>query len=420
MTTTTRTDLRPTSETPPKTAGASGPGIDDFDAVVIGGGPAGATAALRLREAGFHTAMIERGGRIKPCGGAIPPRLIEDFAIPQHLLKARISSARMIAPSGKTVDMPIDGGYVGMVDREEFDEWLRERAAARGVVRITGVFDDLADGPTGRRQISYKAEDGSLHSVRARLVIGADGARSAVAKKALPNQKQPKSVFAYHEIVEADGGAAECPMARADRCDVFYQGAISPDFYGWVFPHGKTVSIGTGTAKKGYGLRKAVADLRAASGYEMAGTVRREGAPIPLKPMKRWDDGRNVIVAGDAAGVVAPASGEGIYYAMESARIVADCGIAFLRTGEASELARARKIFMGDHGTIFMILGMLQSVWYRSDWLRERFVSICRDPDVQRLTWESYMHKRMSKASPTAHARILWQNLGHYLGWRTA
>lgn len=391
-----------------------------FDAVVIGGGPAGSTAALRLAEAGYSTALVERGGRIKPCGGAIPPRLIEDFAIPGHLLKAAISSARMIAPSGKTVDMPIDGGYVGMVDREEFDEWLRDRAATKGVTRITAMFDGLEPTSGDDRGIRLKTKAGETRTLLARLVVGADGARSSVAKQALPDQKQPKSVFAYHEIVEAKGCAAEPASDRADRCDVFYQGAISPDFYGWVFPHGETVSIGTGTAKKGYGLRKAVGDLRAASGYENAATVRREGAPIPLKPMKRWDDGRNVIVAGDAAGVVAPASGEGIYYAMESARMVADAGIAFLDTGDASELAKARKAFMGDHGKIFLVLELLQTVWYRSDWLRERFVSICRDPDVQRLTWESYMHKRMSKASPTAHARILWQNLGHYLGWRTA
>ncbi|MEN3793002.1 geranylgeranyl diphosphate reductase [Fulvimarina sp. MAC3] len=391
-----------------------------FDAIVIGGGPAGSTAALRLAEAGYLTALIERGGRIKPCGGAIPPRLIQDFAIPQHLLKAAISSARMIAPSGKTVDMPIDGGYVGMVDREEFDEWLRERAAMKGVVRITAMFDQLEPASGDDRQIRIKAKSGETRTLAARLVIGADGARSSVAKQALPDQKQPKSVFAYHEIVEAKGCSSESAAGRADRCDVFYQGAISPDFYGWVFPHGETVSIGTGTAKKGYGLRKAVGDLREASGYGGAATVRREGAPIPLKPMKRWDDGHNVIVAGDAAGVVAPASGEGIYYAMESARMVADAGIAFLTTGDALELAKARKQFMGDHGKIFLVLELLQTVWYRSDWLRERFVSICRDPDVQRLTWESYMHKKMSKASPTAHARILWQNLGHYLGWRTA
>ncbi|EAU40249.1 geranylgeranyl reductase [Fulvimarina pelagi HTCC2506] len=394
--------------------------VKRFDAVVIGGGPAGSTAALRLAEAGYSTALVERGGRIKPCGGAIPPRLIQDFAIPGHLLKATISSARMIAPSGKTVDMPIDGGFVGMVDREEFDEWLRERAVSRGVTRITAMFDGLEPAFGEDRQIRIKTKLGEIQTLSARLVIGADGARSAVARAALPNQKQPKSVFAYHEIVDSKGCSSEPASARANRCDVFYQGAISPDFYGWIFPHGETVSIGTGTAKKGYGLRKAVGDLRFASGYGGAKTVRREGAPIPLKPMKRWDDGRNVIVAGDAAGVVAPASGEGIYYAMESARMVADAGIAFLANGDARELAKARKLFMGDHGKIFLVLELLQTVWYRSDWLRERFVSICRDPDVQRLTWESYMHKRMSKASPTAHARILWQNLGHYLGWRTA
>ncbi|MGB5809234.1 MAG: FAD-dependent oxidoreductase, partial [Polyangiales bacterium] len=68
---------------------------EEFDVVIVGGGPAGATAANELAEAGYSVALLDKAGRIKPCGGAIPPRLIHDFEIPESLLCARISSARM-------------------------------------------------------------------------------------------------------------------------------------------------------------------------------------------------------------------------------------------------------------------------------------------------------------------------------------
>ncbi|MFN3163037.1 MAG: FAD-dependent oxidoreductase [Pseudohongiellaceae bacterium] len=106
--------------------------IQTYDSVIIGGGPAGATAATDLAKQGLSVLLLDRAGRIKPCGGAIPPIAIEEFTIPRHLLKARIQLARAISPTQKQVDMPIDGGYVGMVDREEFDEWLRVRAANQG------------------------------------------------------------------------------------------------------------------------------------------------------------------------------------------------------------------------------------------------------------------------------------------------
>jgi geranylgeranyl reductase len=288
-------------------------GSDSFDAVVVGGGPAGATAATDLAGMGRSVLLIDRAGRIKPCGGAIPPRLIRDFDIPHRLLVAEVTSARMIAPSDRGVDMPINGGFVGMVDRDVFDEWLRARAAETGAERRTGTFERLEDGADGSRVVVYRDGGGTERRVRARAVIGADGARSKLARAArIPKADKVPCVFAYHEIIRSPAAASE--TFDPARCDVYYQGRLSPDFYAWVFPHGETTSVGVGSANKGFSLRRSVERLRTAAGLAGCDLVRGEGAPIPLKPLKTWDNGRDVVLAGDAAGVVAPASGEGIYY----------------------------------------------------------------------------------------------------------
>ena len=381
-----------------------------YDAVVVGGGPAGATAATDLARQGLSVLLLDRAGRIKPCGGAIPPRLIRDFAIPDAIMVSRATAARMHAPSAKQVDMPIDNGFVGMVDRETFDEWLRERAAEAGAERRAGTFDRIDRDADGVALVRYRPPGGEVEAVRARLVVGADGALSAVGRQAVKGATRVKHVFAYHEIIRAPQAA---PGAAPAPCDIYYQGELSPDFYAWVFPHGDTMSVGTGSAHKGFSLRKSVAALRARSGLAACETLRREGAPLPLKPLRRWDNGRDVILAGDAAGVVAPASGEGIYYAMLGGRLAAEAVAECLRTGDGRALAQARKRFMREHGRVFWVLGMMQWFWYRSDAMRERFVSICRDKDVQRLTWDSYMNKRIRRAEPLAHLRIFFKDLAH-------
>ena len=393
---------------------------EECDVFVVGGGPAGATVANELAVQGIKVVLLDKAGRIKPCGGAIPPRAIKDYKIPDELLVAKAKCARMISPKEKKVDMPIENGFVGMVDREEFDEWLRNRASSNGATRKIGSFENIER--VGNNLFVHFQERESVSSVnykktkiKAKFVVGADGAHSKVGRQEIPEAKLTKFVFAYHEIVKVPESIKN-EEYDASRCDVLYSGKFSPDFYSWIFPHGKTMSIGTGSADKGFSLRNSVHRLRKKTGMLEYQTVRCEGAPIPLKPLKKWDNGKDVILVGDAAGVVAPSSGEGIYYAMLSGELAAQSTLLALKENNGRLLSLARKRFMKLHSKVFWILGIMQWFWYRNDRLRERFVDICKDKDVQQITFDSYMNKELVKKKKTAHIKIFFKDLAHLLG----
>ena len=102
---------------------------------------------------------------------------------------------------------------------------------------------------------------GKTQSIIARLIIGADGARSNVARSEIPDGTNIPYVIAYHEIISAPSNTENSDY-DPKRCDVIYNGTISPDFYGWIFPHGKQASVGMGTGVDGIDLKEATKILK--------------------------------------------------------------------------------------------------------------------------------------------------------------
>ena len=173
--------------------------------------------------------------------------------------------------------MPIEGGFVGMVDREQFDEWLRERAAA---CRRGAPHRHASSASSATTTASAV-----VHYLRARSAARAQACRRRCARvpSSVPTARAPR--WRSQAVPGAERTQVRLRLSRdrahaaastpagydGTRCDVYYRGALSPDFYGWVFPHGDTMSIGTGSADKGFSLRAAVGDAaRAAAAWPAA------------------------------------------------------------------------------------------------------------------------------------------------------
>ncbi len=159
---------------------------------VVGGGPSGSCAAEVLAKAGIQTWIFERKlDNAKPCGGAIPLCMVEEFDLPENIIDRKVRNMRMISPSNREVEINLDNEneYIGMCRREVMDSFLRNRAADLGANLINGLVTKIETGP--KRQGPYTlqytdysdgAATGTAKSLEVDLIIGADGANSRVAK----------------------------------------------------------------------------------------------------------------------------------------------------------------------------------------------------------------------------------------------
>ncbi|NEQ53776.1 MAG: geranylgeranyl reductase, partial [Leptolyngbya sp. SIO3F4] len=136
---------------------------------------------------------------------------------------------------------------------------------------------------------------------------------------------------------------------------------------------------------------------------------------IPEHPRPRRVVGR-VALVGDAAGTVTKSSGEGIYFAAKSGRMCAETIVELSNSGERAlsekELKTYIKRWDKQYGTTYLVLDILQRVFYRSDATREAFVEMCSDIDVQKLTFDSYLYKTVVPANPITQMKITAKTIG--------
>ena len=373
-----------------------------YDVAVIGGGPSGAVAAAELARAGLSTVLIERNlDNVKPCGGAIPLGLIEEFRIPAELVEKKLSRMKARSPKGRVIEMNMPNGYVGMVRREKFDRYLRSEAEKAGAVIVEGLVTTITPSGDG---FTIKTLNDKVAPIIARRIIGADGANSKTADELHfpPNELKVIAMqqrFRYTPAIEK----------FSDIVEIWFDGEVSPDFYGWIFPKADHLAIGTGTEDNRHNIKALQKRF-----VEKIGIIEKpyldEAAKIPMKPRKSFTQ-EDAILIGDAAGLVTPANGEGIFFAMRSGKLGALAMIEHLKKG--SSLSSYEKEFRKLYAPIFFGLEVLQAVYYRTDRLRESFVAICADDDVQQITFDSYLYKKMVPAPWSTQMKIFSKNIYH-------
>ncbi|CEL99921.1 unnamed protein product [Vitrella brassicaformis CCMP3155] len=399
-----------------------------YRVAVIGGGPAGASAAEIFAENGdmVETFMVERKmDNCKPCGGAIPLCMVEEFNLPENIVDRKVRKMKMISPSNREVDVGktlLPHEYIGMTRREVLDKFMRDRAVEKGAVAINGLVTkvDLPESSdSGRYVIHLKNFDkgdkgtGVSETLEVDMIIGADGANSRVAKSI--GAGEYNYAIAFQERIKIPD---EQMKYYEELAEMYVGDDVSPDFYAWVFPKYDHVGVGTGTvinrpAIKEY--QKAIRD-RAAERLRGGELLKVEAHPIPEHYRPKRVVGR-VALVGDAAGYVTKCSGEGIYFAAKSGRMAAEEIMGVMKaTGRLPTEQEIKDTYLKKYdrayGPTYTVLDLLQKVFYTNNAAREAFVELCEDDYVQKVTFDSYLYKKVQGNDPLSDIGLLFKTIG--------
>jgi geranylgeranyl reductase family protein len=290
--------------------------VKRYDALVIGGGPAGSTTALRLAEAGASVLLVDRARfpRDKPCGGGLTMRAVRQCPVdPSPVVEEQVDVVELRFRYDDAVVRHAREPVILMTQRRRLDAFLLDAARERGVeVREGTTVDPLA--------------------VAADVVVGADGANGTTAKAVRLGAGIVHGV-AY------EGNAAYTTLARdryARRAVV--ELADIPGGYGWVFPKGDHANVGVGAWQSaGPQLRAHLARLCVAHGLDPSELGELRGHRLPLRRPGTAIAGARALLVGDAAGLIDPVSGDGMYECFVSSRLAA-AAILELLGGRAATL----------------------------------------------------------------------------------
>jgi geranylgeranyl reductase family protein len=351
----------------------------EVDVAVIGAGPTGSVAACAAARRGLSVALIDRNTfpRDKTCGDGIGPgavRVLRELGLDSVLAgRRRIASVTVFGPTGGRSENPVPtipgkSTDVFVVPRLEFDGHLFRAAIAAGAEDLSGtryVGMSAESSEHGARIVELRDASGARRTLRARLVIGADGAYSAVRKDLVGREERKQKflgiamrAYAASRDFEADDGGAGPSMLFE------FSKELLPS-YGWVFPAGDgTINIGVGLPiaqlrERGVDLRRLLAEFAERlreRGVEIGELEEARSHQLPgVIGMPRLAFGRAVLI-GDAASMINPVSGEGIAYGMTAAMRLIKALPDHLADAAAlnAALSRFEREFRSDHRLHFL------------------------------------------------------------------
>jgi geranylgeranyl reductase family protein len=303
---------------------------DRYDAIVLGAGPAGSTAARLMARSGARVLLVDKAKfpRDKPCGGGVTFRADEANDLDLSPVTEReIYGVRVSAAMGRRFDRTSPTLLARMTQRSKLDHFLAQQAACAGA--------DFRDGlPVGAIEI----EDGGVRvrangdTYQARVLVGADGVNGSSAR-ALGLAPTNEHAVA----LEANYPANAQEMERWQRFIALDLGGI-PGGYAWVFPKGDHLNVGVGGWKSvGPDLRRLLTKFCRYYGFDESRLFAHRGYQLPLRSDDQPIVRGAAMLVGDAAALVDPLSGEGIWAAFVSSRLAAVEAQRYL-SGEVGDL----------------------------------------------------------------------------------
>ena len=305
----------------------------NVDVLVVGAGPAGSTAARLCAVSGLRTLLIEEHPEVgcpTHCTGKLSAHAFERFKLPMSLIQTPLRAAALYAPDGTVARLrrSVVDSYV--VDRDPFDRYLAEQAAAAGAEVITGARARTIARADGRLRVEIDRREGRL-SIDAPLVIDAEGANPV-----LPPQLgiAPRRTLVHGLQYELDGAAIEAE----DAPDLYFGREVAPGFFAWLMPiGGRRGRLGLAVDPRltdrppVYYLDRLKSTHPAVAPRVRGGTVLRKLAGrIPILGLRRPSFTDGMLVVGDAAGQVKATSGGGIYFSMLAGELAARAAARYL------------------------------------------------------------------------------------------